>query len=164
MYKRQLLDGFKQAKSAIADDSSGGIGSMMRTSTDPASGWSTTVNPSGTSGWGNYLSNGIGSGLSGLGSLFGFADGGAVKDEYDPFVQFGDMAPQGPSAPAQAGLSGLGASSPVPASASPAAKVEAYKHMLWDNGLSEDASNALSLIHISEPTRPVCSSRMPSSA
>jgi hypothetical protein len=139
----KLLDGFKQAKSAIADDSSGGIGSMMRTSTDPASGWSTTVNPSGTSGWGNYLSNGIGSGLSGLGSLFGFADGGAVKDEYDPFVQFGDMAPQGPSAPAQAGLSGLGASSPVPASASPAAKVEAYKHMLWDNGLSEDASNAL---------------------
>ena len=30
--------------------------------------------------------------------------------------------------------------------------------------LSADVINFLSLIHISEPTRPVCSSRMPSSA
>ena len=29
---------------------------------------------------------------------------------------------------------------------------------------ADRAFNALSLIHISEPTRPVCSSRMPSSA
>ena len=39
----------------------------------------------------------------------------------------------------------------------------AKKHFLYTN-FSRPTDLALSLIHISEPTRPVCSSRMPSSA
>ena len=39
--------------------------------------------------------------------------------------------------------------------------LDELQEMLFANGR---AGNELSLIHISEPTRPVCSSRMPSSA
>lgn len=64
------------------------IGQKARTTTDPASGWSTTVNPSSPQGWGDYIGNtlnGWGGELSsGIGSLFhGFADGGEVDDVTD---------------------------------------------------------------------------------
>ncbi len=112
-----MLESLKMAKDAIGGGGSSGLGAMMRTSTDPSSGWSTTVNPSSASGWGNYLSSGLGSLASGIGSAFGFADGGVVEEQ-----------------PA-----GLGGVRPTASAATP----EAYKHILWNNGLGEDASNAI---------------------
>lgn len=67
-----LLSSYKQAKSALGGLEN--LGTKLRTSVDGDSGWSTTVNPSGLSGWGNYLSNG----MSGLGGMFGFRHGGRV--------------------------------------------------------------------------------------
>lgn len=152
----ELLDSFKQAQTALNSDSGGGLGSLVRTSTDPASGWSTTVNPSSASGWGNYLSNGISSGLSGLasglGGMFGFANGGMVPayadggEVYDPFVQFGNMREEAPQRPMQAGLAPLAAQPPsahatAPA-AQPAPKEKGWGSM-WGNGLSDDANQAI---------------------
>lgn len=114
----EMLEGLKMAKEAIGG--TGGLGAMMRTTTDPSSGWSTTVNPSSASGWGNYLSSGLGGLASGIGSVFGFADGGAVEEQ----------------------PSGLGAIRPT-ASASPPA--EKGWGSMWGNGLSDDANQAIFL-------------------
>jgi len=69
-----VLSNFKQAKSAFQ-----GLGNLgtkawnyANTTTDPNSGWATTVTPSGMSGIGNYL-----------GSMFGFAEGGTVRKGYE---------------------------------------------------------------------------------
>ena len=113
----EMLEGLKMAKEAIGGTGGSGLGAMMRTTTDPSSGWSTTVNPSSASGWGNYLSSGLGGLASGIGSAFGFADGGVVEEQ----------------------PSGLGGVRPTASAAAP----EAYKHVLWNNGLGEDASNAI---------------------
>lgn len=114
----EMLEGLKMAKEAIGG--TGGLGAMMRTTTDPSSGWSTTVNPSSASGWGNYLSSGLGGLASGIGSAFGFADGGVVEEQ----------------------PSGLGAIRPT-ASASPPA--EKGWGSMWGNGLSDDANQAIFL-------------------
>lgn len=160
-----LLDSFQQAKSALggegggatnggAASQSGGLFSFLRSSTDPASGFTTTVNPSSASGWGNYLSNGmsgLSAGLSSLGGMFGFSHGGAVRgyadggEVYDPFVQFGPTSAEAPQQPAQAGLAPLATQPPSPRPTASAAPPAAYKHILWDNGLGEDASNAVML-------------------
>lgn len=155
-----LLDSFSQAKSALGggeSGSSGGgmFGDMFRTTTDPSSGWSTTVNPSSTGGWMNYLGNAASSagsgGLSSLMSMFGggFSHGGAVEGYADggdvdrPFIWSAPLAEEAAPQPARGGLATL-APTPAPAPvSSPAAKAEAYKHILWNNGLGEDASNAL---------------------
>lgn len=69
-----VLDNFKQAHSAF--QGLGNLGSKAwnyaNTTTDPASGWATTVNPSGLSGMSNYFGN-----------MFGFAEGGTVRRGYD---------------------------------------------------------------------------------
>lgn len=62
-----LLGSFKQAKSALTG--LGNVASKLNTQTSPG-GWETSVKPSGIKGWGNYLGN-----------MFGFADGGTVRDE-----------------------------------------------------------------------------------
>ncbi len=132
-----MLESLKMAQSAMGGggeggvsnggimSQSGGLGAMLRTSTDPSSGWSTTVNPTGSQGWGNFLGNSMSSGLgslaSGIGSVFGFADGGVVEEQ----------------------PSGLGAVRPTASAAPPAPSPEKYQHILWDNGLGEDASNAI---------------------
>lgn len=88
-----LISSYKQAHSALSG--LGSLGESMRTTTGPAStngagqsigGFSTTVNPSGMSGWGNYL----GSMFSGMGfahgggvGRMGYAGGGDVLDLYD---------------------------------------------------------------------------------
>jgi hypothetical protein len=77
-----ILSSYKQAHSALAGLSN--LGQKMRTSTDADSGWSTTVNPSGTGGWGNYLGNmASGFGFSHGGMVRGYADGGDVLDLFD---------------------------------------------------------------------------------
>jgi hypothetical protein len=78
-----LLSSYKQAHSALSG--LGSLGQKMRTTTDADSGWSTTVNPSGAGGWGNYLGN-MASGLGfshGGGVRPGYADGGDVTDLFD---------------------------------------------------------------------------------
>jgi hypothetical protein len=67
-----LLSSYKQAHSALSG--LGSLGQSMRTTTDPASGFATTVNPSGASGWGNYIGN--------MASGFGFSHGGIVRPGY----------------------------------------------------------------------------------
>lgn len=94
-----LLGSFKQAKSAIT-----GLGNVASkvTSQTSAGGWQTSVKPQSAAGWGNYLSN-----------MFGFSNGGAVRDEGDVMERsvFADLAslespvlataaPQPPPAPA----------------------------------------------------------------
>lgn len=79
-----LLSSYKQAHSALSGLDK--LGQKMRTTTDPASGFSTTVNPSGVSGWGNYLGNmfsGMGFSHGGGVGRLGYADGGDVLDLYD---------------------------------------------------------------------------------
>ena len=143
-----LLESFKQAKSALNSDSGGGLGSLLRTSTDPASGWSTTVNPSSTSGWGNYLSSGLSGLASGLSGMFGFANGGMVPayadggEVYDPFVQFGPTSTEAPQRPAQAGLAPLAASTPAASVPASEPKRKGWGS-LWGNGLSDDANQAI---------------------
>jgi len=65
-----LMDTFKQARSGFEK-----LGQKMRTTTDDASGWSTTVNPMTLDGWQNYL---------------GFANGGFVGTNipYVPLISF----------------------------------------------------------------------------
>lgn len=73
-----MLEGLKMAKDAL-NNSQGGLAGLTRKTTDPVTGWATQVNPSGAEGWGNYISNGLGGLASGIGSVFGFADGGVVE-------------------------------------------------------------------------------------
>lgn len=65
-----LIKNYQQAFKAF--EGAGRLGEKMRTSTDADSGWSTTVNPSGMTGWGNYIGN-----------AFGFSHGGPVRGYYD---------------------------------------------------------------------------------
>ena len=73
----EVLESLKMAKDAL-NNSQGGLAGLTRKTTDPVTGWSTQVNPSSAEGWGNYISNGLGGLASGIGSVFGFADGGVV--------------------------------------------------------------------------------------
>lgn len=79
-----LLDSFNQAKSAFSGVQNAGkglsnIASYFNTSTDPASGWSTSIKPTGISGWGNYLSSMFADG----GVVRGYADGGPIDMDGD---------------------------------------------------------------------------------
>lgn len=97
-----LLSNYQQAKSAIEGGQK--FGSWLRTTNDPDSGWSTTVNPSGSSGWGNYLGSMFkGFGFS-HGGRVGYADGGDVDDgwddeDYDAFYGEGSVVGTSPVAP-----------------------------------------------------------------
>lgn len=89
-----LLSSYKQAHSALSG--LGSLGEKMRTTTDPSSGWSTTVNPSGASGWGNYLGNAVsGFGFANGGGVgrMGYADGGDVLDMEDDATGVYGIAP-----------------------------------------------------------------------
>lgn len=79
-----LLSSYKQAQGALSG--LGSLGQKMRTSHSPGGGsegtWATTVNPSGMSGWDNFLGNTFGFAKGG-GVRPGYQDGGDVIDLYD---------------------------------------------------------------------------------
>ena len=85
-----ILGNYKQAREAM--EGFGRLGERMRTTTDPSSGWSTTVNPEGLGGWGNYLQNtfGFSRPFAGGGIVRGYDDGGVVDDPWD---DYGDAMP-----------------------------------------------------------------------
>lgn len=96
-----MLKDFQHAHGTFSD-----LGKKLRTSTDPESGWSTTVNPSGPEGWGNYLSNTVGGWGDSLSSGIG-----AMGNAGLPTGGFMDMIPSGGFAsmlPEIGGLSSFG--------------------------------------------------------
>lgn len=124
--------------SAPATDDDGGFGAMMgkvqqghslmkglgnltnaATSQTGEGGWTTSVRPESASGFGNF----IGNKMSGLGSMFGFAEGGAVdRNPFEDIAMLGSdvMTPERPAptpaplvAPSQGG--GLSAVPQIPA-------------------------------------------------
>ena len=103
-----VLNNFKQAHSAF--QGLGNLGSKAwnyaNTTTDPNSGFSTTVTPSGMSGFGNYFSN-----------MFGFSDGGTVRRGYEQGGDVTDLVDDGTGVFAPSGLMnvGVGLSSNLPA-------------------------------------------------
>lgn len=123
-----MLSSYKQAHSALAGI--GRLGEKMRTSTDANSGWSTTVNPSGASGWGNYLSNTFGFAHGGGVGRMGYADGGDVLDlEEDETGAYGapEMFPEdayGAATPAfGTGVAAMAPTAPMAAQPAPGAGV-----------------------------------------
>jgi hypothetical protein len=103
-----VLNNFKQAHSAF--QGLGNLGSKAwnyaNTTTDPVSGFSTTVTPSGMSGFGNYLGN-----------MFGFSDGGTVRRGYEQGGDVTDLVDDGTGTFAPSGLmnAGVGLSGSLPA-------------------------------------------------
>ena len=96
-----ILGSFKQAKSALSG--LGNAAAKVTTQSSPG-GWETSVKPSGIKGWGNYIGN-----------VFGFADGGTVREEPADVVDrnvFSDLSTL--ESPMYLGASSQPASVPAP--------------------------------------------------